>query len=167
LNQIYDRTNYINLSIGKAVAQVFVSFLKSQLDFGDQKQKANQLLKFPLKDNNSYAFISEFEIFMKDIFINVAPGKDYAIYHVPQVAAKTQRLPLVQGGLQEYLTSRKYNMIDIFCKHIEHCFKLSVNLQYYSPYFSLCQSSGYGKTRLIAECRSKYKVVRLYLPEKF
>lgn len=62
----------------------------------------------------------------------------------------------VQAGLSEYINKNPtLDFVSIFLTHINYCFRIYCDglakETYYSPYFTIVQSSGYGKTRLILE----------------
>lgn len=66
------------------------------------------------------------------------------------------------SGFKHYLPAaaaddRELDIVAIFKRHVAHCLNEYVKSDYYSPYFTLCQSSGYGKTRLIMEFTRRFK----------
>ena len=56
------------------------------------------------------------------------------------------------------------NVLKYYCSYIERCIELfKVQDEYYSRYTTLCQSSGYGKTRLSMEMSRKFFLVFMCL----
>jgi hypothetical protein len=74
------------------------------------------------------------------------------------------------NGPKELVISKICNALVEFKNHLNYCFseyyESDMRRKYYSPYFTVCQSSGYGKTRLSLECADEFIVFYICLRPK-
>jgi hypothetical protein len=77
---------------------------------------------------------------------------------------------IAMGGPEEFCESSIFNALSEYKSHLGACFdeyyKPGGSDEYYSPYFTVCQSSGYGKTRMNLECADEFIEFYICLRDK-
>jgi hypothetical protein len=77
----------------------------------------------------------------------------------PDVYVSLETVNALKNSFEGTVSTLGGKQKEILLKYLNGCLKLFSNNRYFAPYCTVCQSSGYGKSKLVLECGSHVPLV--------